>query len=331
MTHFRSDHTSNSNLDPRFGDLLKPVGSGISSSEDRGLVILGYPSDLGVSANGGRSGARLGPNQIREFLFKLTPHPIIGGPQFIWDFENAKVDLNSLERTDEIALTFTQSAVTKLFQYKSNYFLPVCLGGGHEFGYASMKPFVDANENLTDCIFINIDAHLDARPYHGIPHSGTPFYRLVDEIPEFGQRFLEIGIQPSSCSRAHYDWLKNRGVEILFAHNFLLGLSDWLEHQGLLLANTNKKLKCYLSIDIDVFAAHLAPGCSAPQPQGIEMFEFNQILEVLLTKAQIEWLGIFEVAPLLDGVDQRTSRLAAQLIHKVFTEQLFQIYKQSQS
>lgn len=320
-----------SNLDPRFRDYIKPIGLGVSSDLDRGLAILGYPSDLGVSANGGRPGARLGPNHIRDFLYKLTPHPIYGGPQFIWDFGDAQVELSSLEVTDQRSVTFTQTVVSQLAQYKSLQILPVCLGGGHEFGYASLKPFLDTVESLTDCIVINLDAHLDARPYNGTPHSGTPFYRLVNEIPNFGQRFLEIGIQPSSCSRAHYDWLKQRGVEILFADNFLQGLSSWLDHQSQSLSHGTKKLKCYLSIDIDVFAASLAPGCSAPQPQGIQIHDFDKIIELLLSKAHIEWLGIFEVAPPLDGVDHRTSRLAALLIHKIFTEQLCQRYRQSQS
>jgi len=311
--------------DPRWGDFLICQLSDVPV-RGKGLFLVGFPSDLGVVENGGRPGAKNGPEQIRKFLFKLTSDPRCQGLNFIYDFGNLELEGLSLSKLDEKSRAFTTQVVTDLSSELRSRGIPICLGGGHEFAYSALRPFLESEQE--DWIVVNVDAHLDARPYSGIPHSGTAFYRLVEDVPNFAMRLLEWGIQPSSCSRSHLDWLTQKGAEIVFADDPLDRVDYWLNS----VANSRssgKKLNCYLSVDIDAFSADIAPGCSAPQPLGIRWEKFHQFLKKLLSKTDLAWLGLFEVAPSLDGAGQVTSRLAAQIIHHAATEQLFQKQRQS--
>jgi formiminoglutamase len=286
---------------------------------------MGYPFDQGVVANGGREGAMFGPKAIRNFFYKLTPHPIFGAPDFIIDFGDVMIEADSsIVALDEKAYQFTRDVVKSLSTFCN--LLTICIGGGHEFGYSSLKPFLDNQKE--EWIVINVDAHLDVRPFLGIPHSGNPFYRLATDIPHFGPRFFEWGIQPSSCSRFHLKWLFEQGASISFAEDLECQFDVWLENK-INSMTKQKKIKCYLSVDIDAFAASLAPGCSAPQPYGIQLEPFQKLLKKLVSKTDLCWLGLFEVAPPLDGADQRTSRLAAQILFNALTELLCQKHKQS--
>jgi formimidoylglutamase len=326
VERFKSFYQSKKDpLDPRLGDLLVDDLSRASkdSLDSFGLAVMGFPCDRGVVANGGREGARLGPSTIRNFFYRLTPHPLLGAPDFIFDFGDVGVEAeDSLKVIDQKAYRFTQDVVESVSRFSN--LLPIGIGGGHEFGYSSLKPFLDRQKE--EWIVINVDAHLDVRPFSGIPHSGTPFYRLAQDIPNFGSQFLEWGIQPSSCSPFHLKWLLEKGATVSFAGDSEEKFDLWLEDK-MNSIGCKKKIKCYLSVDIDAFAASLAPGCSAPQPLGINFEAFQKLLKKLISKTDLVWLGIFEVAPTLDSLDQRTSRLAAQILFNTVTELLSQKYK----
>ncbi len=69
----------------------------------------------------------------------------------------------------------------------------------------------------------------------------------------------------------------------------------------------------YLSICLDVFAAHYAPGVSAPQVLGLLPHQVLSSLEKLAKSGKVVALDIVELAPSLDQ-DDRTAKLAASLL-----------------
>src|SRR5687767_12383820 len=56
--------------DPRLGHLL---GRALGPGRAPRVVMLGFPSDLGVRRNGGRPGAAGAPPEIRRALHRMTP------------------------------------------------------------------------------------------------------------------------------------------------------------------------------------------------------------------------------------------------------------------
>lgn len=307
--------------DTRLGDLAV---EGLPQKGDLGnsLLLLGCPGDEGILANGGRPGAAAAPDRIRHYFYRLTPHPQ-KLPFKIFDtgnldFENSK-DLESqhiLAKQGAAKLYAAQkqsSAKTQL--------LPIFLGGGHDFGYSTLEPAFVGLEHFEDTILVNLDAHLDVRPFSGVSHSGTPFYQLLTQYPALGSRFLEWGIQPSSCSSDHYTWVTTQGAQVIFAGDMDFDIKNWILSKKK--ESSRKKLKCYLNIDMDVFSVALAPGCSAPAALGETWERVRELLKKLMLEADIVALGLFETSPKWD-LDDRTSRLAAQIIHWVATEQLCQ-------
>ncbi len=77
-----------------------------------------------------------------------------------------------------------------------------------------------------------------------------------------------------------------------------------------------KSRSVFLSIDIDGFSSAIAPGCSQSWATGFSAQDFFPCLEILKARLDVRMLGIYEVSPPLDS-DDRTSKLAAQIIHKV--------------
>ena len=58
--------------DPRLGEVAKRWTSGAIRLRKGQPVLIGFPCDEGVRRNGGRPGAALAPNAIREQLYRLT-------------------------------------------------------------------------------------------------------------------------------------------------------------------------------------------------------------------------------------------------------------------
>lgn len=60
-------HLQTKKTDTRLLSLLK------ESLTEADFILAGYADDEGIQNNSGRPGARLGPNKIREHLYKMTP------------------------------------------------------------------------------------------------------------------------------------------------------------------------------------------------------------------------------------------------------------------
>ncbi len=55
-------------------DPADPRLAQLAALSEKGVAIIGYPDDEGISLNGGRAGAALGPSEIRRWLYRMTPH-----------------------------------------------------------------------------------------------------------------------------------------------------------------------------------------------------------------------------------------------------------------
>lgn len=285
--------------DRRLGDLVR------TSPEDAGVAILGYPDDEGVKLNGGRTGAAEGPDAIRHWLYRLTPHP--QQPMApLFDFGNLKFASDLSHRHKDVA-----ACVEDLLR-KGHRVLG--LGGGNDYAFADGLGFLNtARDTKEKPVIINIDAHLDVRGLeHGLT-SGTPFYRLLEADQEFD--FIEFGAQSSCNAQAHWDYVIGKGGKILSMDEILLsGLSlveFFTERTGDLLL---KKRPAYVSIDMDAFAYPYANGSSAPWPLGLLPHDFFSVLHLMLRRWDVRVMGIYEVAPSL-GEGHATAKLAAQWAH----------------
>ena len=275
----------------------------LSPQESKAAAILGYACDEGVRRNMGRTGAKLGPDVIRERLAKIANHP--GSFSSLQDLGNIACDGDDLEGAQEELTAAVESLL------RNNYF-PILLGGGHDIAYAhysGIRKYVgDQRVGI-----INFDAHFDLRKFEGAGNSGTPFHQIATQCDQLQLPFhyMCLGVEPLSNIPELFATADSLGVQYIRREDFVMSnyedisqkVSQFLESIDFL----------YLTIDLDGFSAAAAPGVSAPSPFG---FEVPLVLRILNELAQSDKLISMDVAELCPEYDQsgQTAKLAAYLV-----------------
>jgi len=74
--------------------------------------------------------------------------------------------------------------------------------------------------------------------------------------------------------------------------------------------------KVYLSIDLDVLPASVAPGVSAPAASGVALETIEDLINDVISSGKLALADIAELNPVLDRDDQ-TARVAARLAYRL--------------
>ncbi len=287
----------------RWHQVIKKIDLNKENVLKKGFCLLGFKSDEGVKRNKGRVGAKEAPDQIRKYL---APLPCHFDEIRLYDAGDVMCDGNLEE-----ALEVLSEKVKSMFQL--NLF-PIIIGGGHEVAYGSVMGFYGYYLKVPG--IINFDAHFDMRDYSEGPNSGTSFKQIGDFCNENKEVFNYccVGIQKAGNTRELFHRAKEYGVKWIDAEmvrfNPTRALKELDEFMDSIIGGA------HLSICCDVFAQHLAPGVSAPQPFGLEMDEFLNLFYFAISSGKLKSFDIAEVSPPLDR-NSSTARLAAHIIFRL--------------
>lgn len=287
----------------RIKDVIRPLTSDVRD----GSALIGFASDEGVRRNFGRVGAAQGPAAIRRMLERLPVHH----PVEIFEAGDVACTDGDLSGAQERLA----DAVARLLDRDMR---PVVLGGGHEVAYGS---FLGLARHLSDrlattrILVINLDAHFDLR-LAPVPNSGTPFRQIAEFCSAHGTAFnyLCFGISELSNTTALFDRARQLSVEYR--------LDEEMRHSESpdLRAGLAQKLiaadKVYLSIDLDVLPAAVAPGVSAPAARGVALEIIEDLIDDVISSGKLALADIAELNPVLDRDDQ-TARVAAHLAYRL--------------
>jgi agmatinase len=189
--------------------------------------------------------------------------------------------------------------------------VPLMLGGDHYVSYPAVKAFVKrAAANGRRPGYIQFDAHFDltdSSPIFGTHYHGSVTRRILD-LPEIANEDVTwIGV--NGYARREQIELANDFGATTFDRN-------QIRDRGIAAVMTDAvgalcdRCDClYVSIDIDVVDASLAPGTGSINLDGISTGELLAAVDHLVD-APVEALDIVEVSPDLDPTGV-TSRLAA--------------------
>ncbi|MFD5179107.1 formimidoylglutamase [Nocardia sp. NPDC058379] len=264
-------------------------------------VFVGFASDEGVRRNKGRTGAARGPEALRRALSPMA----LGAPLRAYDVGTVAVTDGRLEDGQRLL----GATVSELLDAGA---FPVVLGGGHEVAYGTYLGVAGAARRTPGTVvgILNLDAHFDLRP-DPVPSSGTPFRQILDRDPDV--RYAVLGISQPSNTTILFDTADRFGVRYLldddcapdraaaFVAEFLAGI-DLL----------------YLTIDLDVLPAAVAPGVSAPAAFGVPLPTIQAVCDQVTASGKLAVADVAELNPDLD-IDQRTARTAARLLHRLVT------------
>lgn len=284
--------------DLRLGDVVV-ANSNLTSVKNQ-IVIVGYPDERGIQANGGRLGAKDGPAGIRQILYKLV------APEA---FKNKVSDIGDFSLPTDLAQDQNHiiEALTTLNQNGNSL---LSLGGGHDWAYCDVSAFITKELTLGQRpLVINIDAHLDVRSDKNGVNSGTPFFKALEKFPKLFD-LVQIGIQPHCNSKKHLEYARNQSVKIYS--------KDVTETKGMNfvvdeILKSHRTQPVFLSLDIDAINAAEAPGCSQSWPGGLSFNSVHLLLKSLKSFKSWNHLGIYEVSPPLDvqNITQKSAALAA--------------------
>jgi formiminoglutamase len=250
-------------------------------------------------------GAAAAPDAIRKRLYRLVVWPELTsfGP------DRAPIlDLGNIAGGSDLDNTQTALGLV-VAEVLAAGAIPVVLGGGHEIAYGHYQGYARAG---LPCGILNVDAHLDVRPYDRGGHSGSPF-RQAHEHPTHPLgpgRYVAFGVQRHSVSSRHCQYVEERGGRIVWTEAVASeadGLEqfhsqlDWLARDG---------LSIYLTVDADAFRQADVPGVSAPNPVGLPGELWPRLAAVAGSDRRVASIELGEVNPAADRDDQ-TARWAA--------------------
>jgi formiminoglutamase len=278
-----------------------PVPTSGARPAVRPAVILGFASDAGVRRNKGRAGAAAAPAAIRAALGPLAFHL----DRDVRDAGDVTVTGDALEAGQARA----GLAIAGLLDAGV---LPVVLGGGHETAFASYLG-VAGSAAVRDGVrvgVLNLDAHFDLRD-EPVPSSGTPFLQMAKAEASAGRElaYAVVGISEPNNTRVLFRTAEELGVDYLLDEDCSTeAAADFVA------AFLGRVDAVYLTIDLDVLPASVAPGVSAPAAYGVPLPVISAVCRQVAASGKLLHLDVAELNPEFD-VDGRTAKVAARLIN----------------
>ncbi|MDR6986749.1 formiminoglutamase [Paenarthrobacter nitroguajacolicus] len=285
----------------RWWQAVSPLPEPAPAAASRPAVVLGFCSDAGVLRNKGRVGAAAAPAAIRTALGPLAFHL----DRDVFDAGDVVVEDDLLEAGQERA----GRAISGLLDAGN---LTVVLGGGHETAFASYLG-VAGSEAVTGgkrLGVLNLDAHFDLRD-EPVPSSGTPFLQMAHAEAAAGRalKYAVVGISEPNNTRTLFDTANRWGVKYLLDEQCSpeaveVFVAEFLADVDVL----------YLTIDLDVMPASVAPGVSAPAAYGVPLPVISAICRQVAASGKLLHLDVAELNPEFD-IDSRTAKVAARLVN----------------
>lgn len=314
--HWQGSHDAeDGDFGKRIHHVIKQKQSSELNDSTKAVSLLGFASDAGVARNKGRIGAKKAPDLIRRALANMA-----------WHKDVPLIDLGNVSCEDD-HLEASQNHCGLVIASALPYTPVVTLGGGHEVAWASFQGlanyFQQNHPNTKPKIgIINFDAHFDLRTFDSLqadvrPSSGTPFNQIHHfcQQNEWDFHYACLGISRASNTTALFQKAKELGV--WYVEDFKLCFMNHIYHLTQLQHFIDNCDYIYLTIDLDVFPAAVAPGVSAPAAPGVSYESLSPYLRRILNYPKKLLLAdIAEYNPTYD-VDSQTARLAARLCWEI--------------
>lgn len=271
------------------------------------IGFIGFECDKGIKLNKGRVGAALGPKMIKKELSNL---PCL----FSQDLQ--LYDCGSIQAYNQSLESLQQELADHVGVMLDLGIFPIVLGGGHELALGHYKGL---RKKYSDLGIINLDAHLDMRPYHETASSGTMFRQIADMNHASGETFkyLCLGLQKRGNTIDLLKTAKALGAEFTYARDIIHG--NFSDTQEKIIKFARKSKHIYLTLCTDVIASAYAPGVSSAQPLGIHPEIILDLIKFVIRTDRLIAFDVAEVSPRFDQ-DNVTANLACTFIFALVNE-----------
>jgi agmatinase len=269
------------------------------------VAILGVPFDSGTSY---RSGARLGPREIRAQSSLIRPYSYF---QKVSPFERLTIvdagDVDAPPVGIEQAYAAIESAVAAVLAAGA---APMLVGGDHSISLPILRAVARRHGPVA---LVQFDAHIDTwGDYFGGKYfHGSPFRRAIEEGLIAPSHYVQVGIRgPMYGEQEDFAFQRAQGVTTVDIEQVKTdGVAKIMGRVRELVSGR----PVYVTFDIDAVDPAFAPGTGTPEVGGLTSYEAQELVRGL---AGLSVIGcdVVEVAPSFDGPGQITALLAANLM-----------------
>ncbi len=288
------------------------------NQHSRGVAVIGFCSEEGVARNKGRVGAASAPALLRKSLANLP-----------WNTQQQVFDAGDIHCTNNDLESAQQLLADRVQQTLQQNCLPFVLGGGHEVAFGSWlglmqhveeKQAIDATTAAKPRIgIINFDAHFDLRIDTEGASSGTPFYQIAKQCEDRGYAFNYCCLGVSEMANTAALFKRADALNVSYRYDTQMHSAQLAQTRAQLQQFIDDCDYVYLTIDLDVLPAHVAPGVSAPASLGVELSVLESLIAQIKISDKLVLADIAEYNPNFD-IDQRTARVAARLFYNIVKE-----------
>jgi agmatinase len=272
------------------------------------VAMLGVPFDSGTSY---RSGARLGPREIRAQSSLIRPYSYF---QKISPFETLTIvdagDVDAPPVGIEPAYEAIEAGVTRILEAGAT---PLVVGGDHSISLPCLRAAAKTHGPLA---LVQFDAHIDTwGDYFGGKYfHGSPFRRAIEERLIDPARYVQVGIRgPMYGEDEDFSYQRSRGVTTI---DIGMLKRDGADKTMARVRDIVGSHALYVTFDIDSVDPAFAPGTGTPEVGGLTSYEAQELVRGL-AGLNVVSCDIVEVAPPFDGPGQITSLLAANLMFEL--------------
>ncbi|TDE38467.1 agmatinase [Antarcticimicrobium sediminis] len=278
-------------------------------AEGLDAAILGLPSDSGAPF---RTGARMGPNAVRQASIMLRPfNPYRGNIDI---FEALKIadlgDAPVVPGYEMETLVWLEEAVDRVVSAGA---VPCCIGGDHSVTLAELRAVAKRHGPLA---LVHFDSHTDTWDTYFAERrysAGTPFLRAVEEGIVDPARSIQIGMRGSLFRASDITQSLDLGYDVVTTDEiFTIGFAALANRIAMRTAGA----PVFLTFDMDFVDPSAAPAVETPEAGGPTARETLALLRAI-GGLDIKGCDVVEITPTYEGPGQITSLLGATVMAEI--------------
>lgn len=271
-----------------------------------GVCLFGFPSDLGIRNAKGRSGATKGPEFIRKSMANLAWH--FDEKQKLYDAGNLNCEWFNLQKAQG-------DLANALAHFMRKKHTMMVLGGGHEMAYGNFMSLNETQPKESRIGVINFSPFLGMDQLDKIT-SLNPFTQIAHYCEEQEREFnyLCLGVNKQYNTQSVFNHAQKHQSQYIFDTKM-----SWLHIEQL-----EAKVKSfiynldalYISFDLSVLPAHVAPGVSFPNSYGVQLDIIEHMIYTIKKNIgdRLKISAMAEYNPTYDQ-DKHTAQIASRLIN----------------
>ena len=276
--------------------------------ENMDFVITGIPFDSGQSF---RTGARFGPEAIRDFSILLRPY----NPEQdinIFDYISG-IDYGDVPIIPGYISETYKKIEEELTPVIEKGIIPISLGGDHSITLGELRAIVKKHGPVA---LLQFDAHSDTWDsyFNQKYNHGTVFRRAIEEGLIDVSRSLQIGMRGGLYGPEDLQDARDLGLRVYTTNDYKrIGVEKMLNVIHERVANG----PVFLSFDIDFLDPVYAPGTGTPEVSGASI---DDALALVRGLTNIDFVG-FDLVEVLPSYDhgQITAAAAANIVYEFIT------------